>query len=777
MINKTRKRFSPMLLVMSLAVVGVLAAFIAVAAWPGATEAHGPNDHANLPACADMTTAQQAIHDNVHAEFGEDGCPDGTDPVPGTDTGTVTGPNVNATKPSPPVMMSISRPTDNQARPVLPGDGELMIKWERPNHRNEGRTPITGYDVRYTMTPADDDSWNSANDLPANKTSYVITGLTNGETYHVEVRAKNRLGYSLWSASRSGVPVAVPSAPMSLSVEGSESRIVVSWDAPASSGDHPIDRYNWDVDDVATNGQDSSGTFGSRQFRTMDMQMFFPQSGGAIITSVASDGEGCLEVTASASNATHDDPDGSTRSLPGYEAMVTCAGAPTLTKQMVDNVAILRWDEPSLKGGAEVTEYVVRRLGYERINPTDTTLLGNLLGPEYREWHLDGSERSMWDTGLSHQTGYIYTIYAITDRYDLGYEPDRYKVSDRVTAFTSTDGGLILAPPSGPNAATGLTLASQCADQITLTWTAPTQVGGGVDPRLNRDWSHGKIVVGDAATIDHYEVQYRERGSWMDLVPRGRRADVSTDLSYDKTYEFRVRATNNIGLFGPWASKMIELEDPGRPQIPRSLNVDPIAANTVELEWLAPIDDATPPLWRTQADFDLSTDASRNLQYQIERQLGATGSWAVIAKPYHQYGESLSDHRTQGYTDYTAPAGNVNYRVAALVNDCNESDYSQKDEIVVAAAVLTLGTPASVTATSRAAGAITVSYIAGVNATGHLIILAQGSTLVDFDVRIDGSDASFSNVAAGNYTAIVVSFRRMGGILEFKHSPDTVTVN
>ena len=414
-------------------------------------------------------------------------------------------------------MMSISRPTDNQARSVLPGDGELMIKWGRPN---EGGTPITGYDVRYTMTPADDDSWNSANDLPANKTSYVITGLTNGETYHVEVRAKNRLGNSPWSASRSGDPVAVPSAPMSLSVEGSESRIVVSWDAPASSGDHPIDRYNWDVDDVASNGRDSSGTFGSRQFRTMDMQMFFPQSGGAIITNVASDGEGCLEVTASASNATHDDPDGSTRSLPGYEAMVTCAGAPTLTKQMVDNVAILRWDEPSLKGGAEVTEYVVRREGFERITHTHTNTPGPEVAGEMREWSLDGSERSMWDTGLSHQTIYMYTIYAITDRYDLGKEPDRYKVSYPVTAFTSTDGGLILAPPSGPNAATGLTLASQCDDQITLTWRAPTQVGGGVDPRLNRDWSHGKIVVGDAATIDRYEVQYREssRGSWMDLV-------------------------------------------------------------------------------------------------------------------------------------------------------------------------------------------------------------------------------------------------------------------
>ena len=41
MSNKTRKRFSPMLLVMSLAVVGVLAAFIALAAQPGTSEAHG----------------------------------------------------------------------------------------------------------------------------------------------------------------------------------------------------------------------------------------------------------------------------------------------------------------------------------------------------------------------------------------------------------------------------------------------------------------------------------------------------------------------------------------------------------------------------------------------------------------------------------------------------------------------------------------------------------------------------------------------------------------
>ena len=77
MSNKTRKRFSPMLLVMSLAVVGVLTAFIALAAQPGTSEAHGPNDHGDLPACAEMNPLERGVHDNVHTLAREPGCPDG----------------------------------------------------------------------------------------------------------------------------------------------------------------------------------------------------------------------------------------------------------------------------------------------------------------------------------------------------------------------------------------------------------------------------------------------------------------------------------------------------------------------------------------------------------------------------------------------------------------------------------------------------------------------------------------------------------------------------
>ena len=581
----------------------------------------------------------------------------------------------------------------------------------------------------------------------------------------MEVRAKNRLGNSPWSASRSGDPVAVPSAPMSLSVEGWESRIVVSWDAPASGGDYPIDQYNWDVDDMASNGRDSSGTFGSRQFRTMEMQMFFPQRGGAITTSVASDGSGCLIVTASASNATDDDPDGRTRSLPGDEATVTCAGAPTLTKQMVDNVAILRWDAPSkLGGGTEVTEYVIRRFGYERISPVHNDTPGPRLNAEYRQWSLDGSERSMWDTGLSHQTIYRYHIYAITDRYNLGYDSSRYDGAYPVTVFTSTDGGLILAPPSAPSAPRSLETMDQCAEQITLSWMAPSNFGGGVDVERNREWSHGKIVVSEAATIEKYDVQYRERGrgAWMDLSAMGTEAAVTSGLGYDETYDFRVRAKNNIGLYGPWASTMIELEERDKPLQPTGLVVQATGPNTVELEWQAPEDSDTDPLWRTMADFDRTGDASNRLKYVIERQVNG-GSWIEVKKRDHLYADEFEDNRTQAWADNNAPAGLVNYRVSAEVDECNRSPAHQKNAVeVLDPAAEFVGSVAA----ASAAGAATITWSPADNATSQVVIAVNAADDTDFCLAVKGAgDSSHTcpGLNAGTTYVVLVIALHPGG--------------
>ena len=163
-------------------------------------------------------------------------------------------------------------------------------------------------------------------------------------------------------------------------------------------------------------------------------------------------------------------------------------------------------------------------------------------------------------------------------------EPDRYKVSDRVTAFTSTDGGLILAPPSpGRTRRPRSTLRrSQCDEQITLTWMSAVATSAAAwTSRRNREWSHGKIVV--VGGCHHREIRCAVPGtgarrSWMDLSCHGHRS------CRDQRPGIMARPTTSVcgprttsDLYGPWASAR-RLSWKSRLEAPashRSLNVGP----------------------------------------------------------------------------------------------------------------------------------------------------------------------------------------------------------
>ena len=71
--NKTRKHIWPVSLVMSIAIIGALAAFLVLANNPGATMAHGDvADHAAV--CAAMTDEQQKAHNAEAILEGEEVC-------------------------------------------------------------------------------------------------------------------------------------------------------------------------------------------------------------------------------------------------------------------------------------------------------------------------------------------------------------------------------------------------------------------------------------------------------------------------------------------------------------------------------------------------------------------------------------------------------------------------------------------------------------------------------------------------------------------------------
>ena len=70
------------------------------------------------------------------------------------------------------------------------GDGEVGLAWSVP--ADNGGTPVTGYEYRYTAGAAvpEGTPWQSAGLIH----QLTVTGLTNGLQYAFEVRARNRVG-------------------------------------------------------------------------------------------------------------------------------------------------------------------------------------------------------------------------------------------------------------------------------------------------------------------------------------------------------------------------------------------------------------------------------------------------------------------------------------------------------------------------------------------------------------------------------------------------------
>ena len=132
---------------------------------------------------------------------------------------------------------------------VEAGTAQLTARWTKPVG------PVTGYAVRWKETAAPDSPATGDGSDPSTgwvgilissgaATSYEITGLTNGTSYDVRVRAgdgtvagADRNGYGEWTVSASGTPdLATPGVPRSVSAVPADGKLVLSWRAPASWG-------------------------------------------------------------------------------------------------------------------------------------------------------------------------------------------------------------------------------------------------------------------------------------------------------------------------------------------------------------------------------------------------------------------------------------------------------------------------------------------------------------------------------------------------------------
>ena len=120
------------------------------------------------------------------------------------------------------------------------GDGAVELVWSSP--ADSGGAPVTGYEYRYAAGDAvpEDTPWRSA----GLNIEWTVTGLTNGQQYAFEVRARNRVGDGETRGALA-TPVGRLGVPASLTATAGDGEVALAWSAPSNDGGAPVTGYEY----------------------------------------------------------------------------------------------------------------------------------------------------------------------------------------------------------------------------------------------------------------------------------------------------------------------------------------------------------------------------------------------------------------------------------------------------------------------------------------------------------------------------------------------------
>ena len=149
------------------------------------------------------------------------------------------------------VTITVTDVNEQPGRPAAPSvgatansDTSLDVSWTAPGLN--GGPAITGYHLQYRQGTSG--PWTNG---PQNVsgTSAMITGLTAGTSYQVQVRALNGETPSDWSSAGTGstnsAPATAPGVPRTLTATPGDGQVVLRWTVPASDGGETITRYEY----------------------------------------------------------------------------------------------------------------------------------------------------------------------------------------------------------------------------------------------------------------------------------------------------------------------------------------------------------------------------------------------------------------------------------------------------------------------------------------------------------------------------------------------------
>lgn len=146
---------------------------------------------------------------------------------------------------STPVSGTPGVPTAPTITGITPGNGQLSVAFTPP--LSDGGFPITGY--KYTAFQATGPFIIQSGGTTS---PFVITGLTNGIPYTVEMQAVNSIGPGAFSIQVSGTPIGTPSAPIITGITPGNGQLSVAFTPPTSTGGSAITGYQYSTDNGAS---------------------------------------------------------------------------------------------------------------------------------------------------------------------------------------------------------------------------------------------------------------------------------------------------------------------------------------------------------------------------------------------------------------------------------------------------------------------------------------------------------------------------------------------
>jgi surface protein len=162
---------------------------------------------------------------------------------PGTNGDITTYKDVTFTLPTPSSSSAPTAPTTISARASI---SALSVTFSAPV--SNGGMPLTGYEVGYSLTQGGATTWVSVSPVVTSSPtlSFTLSGLVNGTSYWVKVRAINSIGASAASSEFGPVtPATTPSAPSIASSTISAGTVTLTLGAPGTNGGAAITSYEY----------------------------------------------------------------------------------------------------------------------------------------------------------------------------------------------------------------------------------------------------------------------------------------------------------------------------------------------------------------------------------------------------------------------------------------------------------------------------------------------------------------------------------------------------